>query len=70
MAAREGYDVWLGNSRGNTYSRYHTTYDPDHDKDKFWAFSWYEMGIYDIPAVFDYIGNYHPDQKIAYVGHS
>lgn len=44
VAARAGYDVWLGNSRGNTYSLGHTTLDPNHDEAKYWDFSWFEMG--------------------------
>ena len=70
VAARAGYDVWLGNSRGNTYSLAHTTLDPDHDAKEYWDFSWYEMGVYDIPAVYDHIRDKTGDQKIAYVGHS
>ena len=37
MLADLGYDVWLGNARGNTYSRSHvnmTADDPD-----FWKFT-------------------------------
>ncbi|XP_046626862.1 lipase 3-like isoform X1 [Neodiprion virginianus] len=63
-----GYDVWLGNARGNTYSRAHATLsisDP-----KFWNFTWHEMGIYDLPATIDYITKYKKEKSILYVGHS
>lgn len=33
-----GYDVWLANSRGNTYSRNHVTLDPAKEPEKFWDF--------------------------------
>ena len=55
VAARKGYDVWLGNSRGNRYSEKHVSLDPFWDRKKFWDFDWTEMGLYDLPASFDYI---------------
>ena len=48
-----GYDVWMGNSRGTTYSNQHQTMsetDP-----RFWKYSFQQMGHYDLPAVIDYI---------------
>ena len=56
ILAREGFDVWLGASRGCKYSRKHQRLDPDKDKE-FWNYSWEEMGDYDIPAFIDYILN-------------
>lgn len=33
-------------------------------------FSWHEIGVYDVPAMIDYIINKTSHQKIFYVGHS
>ncbi|KAG8336165.1 hypothetical protein J6590_050365 [Homalodisca vitripennis] len=68
--ADAGFDVWLGNSRGNTYSRKHIKYDPDRDKEAFWDFSWHEMGYYDLPASIDYILNVTGHERLFYIGHS
>ncbi|KAL6256559.1 hypothetical protein P5V15_012668 [Pogonomyrmex californicus] len=64
----QGYDVWIGNMRGNTYCRSHTnmtTYEP-----KFWQYSFHEIGTRDLPAMFDYIFNYTKQNDLYYIGHS
>lgn len=68
VLADAGYDVWLGNSRGNTYSRRHLLY-PTTSK-KFWAWSFDEMAKYDLPATLNYITKYTHQQSIYYIGHS
>lgn len=68
LLADECYDVWLGNSRGNKYSRRHVSLSPDCGE--FWEFSFNEMGRYDLPAVIDYILGTTNSIKLMYGGHS
>ncbi|XP_033337986.2 lipase 3 [Megalopta genalis] len=63
-----GYDVWMGNVRGNRYSRKHKWLNIK-DK-KYWSFSWHEMGLYDLPAMIDHILKITNQKKIMYIGHS
>ncbi|GBP60019.1 Lipase 3 [Eumeta japonica] len=69
ILSNAGYDVWLANVRGNTYSRAHVSKDPD--SFAFWNFTWHEVSQHDLPAVIGHIIKIKgPDVKINYVGHS
>ncbi|XP_077292438.1 lipase 3-like [Arctopsyche grandis] len=69
LLAEAGFDVWMGNARGNTYSRKHATLNPDKNS-KFWKFSWHEIALHDLPAMIDYVLAQTGRQKLHYVGHS
>jgi len=66
---KDGYDVWMTNSRGNTYSRNHTKLNPTHNKE-FWNFSFAEMGRFDVPANIKYILNHTGKTDLTFVGWS
>ena len=68
LLANEGYDVWLGNARGNKHSRKHETLDPS--THQFWDFSWDEIGRYDLPAMIYFILDVRYQTELIYVGHS
>lgn len=65
--ARRGYDVWLGNSRGNKYSMGHIR--EDISTKEFYDFSYQDMAEFDIPAIQSYILE-ETNQKINYIGQS
>ena len=69
MLAKEGYDMWLNNNRGNSYSRYHKYLDPDHDPE-YWNFTFIEMGLYDTKALINYVKDKTKQEKIPYIGSS
>ncbi|XP_005048431.1 PREDICTED: lysosomal acid lipase/cholesteryl ester hydrolase-like isoform X2 [Ficedula albicollis] len=68
ILADAGYDVWLGNSRGDTWSLKHKTLKPC--QKVFWQFSFDEIGKYDIPAELNFIMNKTGQKHIYYIGHS
>lgn len=71
LAADAGYDVWMGNNRGNSFSEKHVRVHPS--TNAFWDFSFHEMGKFDLPAEISCLLRYidaAPEQKVAIVAHS
>ncbi|KAG7173702.1 Lipase 3-like 4, partial [Homarus americanus] len=68
LLADAGYDVWLGNIRGNFYARRHVRLSPNDPK--FWDFTWTEAARYDIPAMLKYVRQETGAEQVSYVCHS
>uniref|UniRef100_A0A182RX02 Lipase n=1 Tax=Anopheles funestus TaxID=62324 RepID=A0A182RX02_ANOFN len=68
LLSDRGHDVWMGNTRGNRYSRNHT-HLPLEERE-FWDFSFHEIGLYDLPAMVDYVLEQTGQTQVHYVGHS
>lgn len=67
LLADVGFDVWLINSRGNKYSKKNVKSTP---KEKFWRFTFEEIGTKDLPATIDYVLNKTREEKLTYIGFS
>lgn len=65
-----GFDVWIGNNRGNFHSNKHTSLDKKKNKNDFWNFTYHQMGMKDVPAMTDYILGLTKKEKLTYIGHS
>lgn len=63
-----GYDCWLGNARGNDYGLKHKTLSVD--SKEFWDFSFHELGLYDLPAMFDLMLKVTNTTRGYFFGHS
>ncbi|XP_045497930.1 lipase 1-like [Colias croceus] len=68
--AEMGHDIWIGDCRGNKYSRRHVSLDPDIEAEQFWNFTFTEIGNYDLPAFIDYVLQETGYEKLNAIGHS
>ncbi|OTA95380.1 hypothetical protein M434DRAFT_393774 [Hypoxylon sp. CO27-5] len=64
----KGFDVWLGNNRGNKYSKKSINYPPT--SIEFWNFSIDEFAFYDIPDSINYVLENTRQQSLSYIGFS
>lgn len=63
-----GYDVWLGNNRGNKYSKKSIHHSPADTA--FWDFSMDEFAFHDIPDTIQYILDTTSAPSLSYIGFS
>ncbi|KAF2676491.1 alpha/beta-hydrolase [Lentithecium fluviatile CBS 122367] len=63
-----GYDVWLGNNRGNKYSKKSVHCAPTDDA--FWNFSMDQFAFHDIPDSVSYVLSTTHQPSLSYIGFS
>lgn len=66
--AMNGYDVWLGNTRANKYSRKHV--DCSISREEYFDFAYSEIGHYDLNAQLEFVNENTGNKKLTYIGHS
>ena len=64
----QGYDVWLGNNRGNKYSKKCMSHAPT--ENEFWDFSMDQFAFHDIPDSINYILTTTGQPSLSYIGFS
>ncbi|KAF2725386.1 alpha/beta-hydrolase [Polychaeton citri CBS 116435] len=68
VLVEQGYDVWLGNNRGNKYSKKSLRHSPT--EAAFWDFSMDQFAFHDIPDSIDYILSTTQQPSLSYIGFS
>jgi lysosomal acid lipase/cholesteryl ester hydrolase len=68
VLVEQGYDVWLGNNRGNKYSKKSLHHSPTDIP--FWSFSMDQFAFHDIPDTIDYILSTTKQPSLSYIGFS
>ncbi|KAK0931056.1 cholesterol esterase [Friedmanniomyces endolithicus] len=68
VLVEQGYDVWLGNNRGNKYSKKSLHHSPTDTA--FWNFSMDQFAFHDIPDSIAYILSTTSQASLSYIGFS
>ncbi|KAJ7647605.1 Alpha/Beta hydrolase protein [Roridomyces roridus] len=68
VLVEQGFDVWLGNNRGNKYSKKSIHHGPN--STKFWDYSMDDFAWHDIPDSINYILSCTKSKTLSYVGFS
>ncbi|KAF9793299.1 triacylglycerol lipase [Thelephora terrestris] len=63
-----GFDVWLGNNRGNKYSKKSIRHDPN--SKEFWNYSMDDFAWHDIPDSINYVLDVTRAKSLSYIGFS
>jgi lysosomal acid lipase/cholesteryl ester hydrolase len=66
--SNQGFDIWLGNNRGNKYSC--TNQKLDNDSAEFWDHSFQEMAEIDFPLFLETVKKITGRTKISVMAHS
>ena len=67
----EGYDIWMGNTRGTRYSNVNENFaDPNDESFERWDWSWGELGLYDDRALISQIQELTGEAKVNYIDYS
>uniref|UniRef100_A0A8R1XXN8 Lipase n=1 Tax=Onchocerca volvulus TaxID=6282 RepID=A0A8R1XXN8_ONCVO len=66
--ADAGFDVWMGNVRGNTYSTKHVNYTQNDLK--YWDFTFDEFAKYDLDSMINCVLNQTRQHSLYYIGYS
>ena len=71
--AKAGYDVWLGNNRGNFNSpdtAPSAGFTSQSDPEEYYDYSYEKLGQYDLPAQVGMVLERTGQSKLTYIGHS
>ena len=70
LLLKEGFDIWLGNTRGSIFSNSHISKNPKDPKSGYNDYSIDNLAANDLPAMIKFVRSKTGNKKITYLAHS